>query len=252
MKIRVMSDLHLEFYENPQQCGIRDDIGCDVVVLAGDTDIGTKGIEWAAETFDEPVIYVMGNHEYYKHDATALLPRARECAAELGVHLLENDEVHINDVRFLGCTLWSGFDSGPFPRSEVMCEADIGLNDFRLIREGGYSLTPSRMIEWYEQSLTWLEQQLTPTDPAVVVTHFAPTLKVVNPRFGMGDMLTPYFHSDLEHLMGAAVPVWLYGHNHYSATEVVEGSNGSTLVASNQLGYPGENVEFQRDYVITV
>jgi hypothetical protein len=133
-----------------------------------------------------------------------------------------------------------------------MCEADIGLNDFRLIREGGYSLTPSRMIEWYEQSLTWLEQQLTPTDPAVVVTHFAPTLKVVNPRFGMGDMLTPYFHSDLEHLMGAAVPVWLYGHNHYSATEVVEGSNGSTLVASNQLGYPGENVEFQRDYVITV
>lgn len=217
MKIRVLSDLHLEFYSDPGEAGIQDDVECDVVVLAGDIHVGTRGLEWAAATFDCPVIYVMGNHEYYDHDAAELLPRAREVAAELGVHLLENDEARIGGKRFLGCALWTAFEAGPWPQNDAATAAHMQLHDFRLIREHGRLVTPSRMMEWYRESLAWLESQLDPADPAVVVTHFAPTLKTVHPRFGAGDTLTPYFHCDLERLMGAAVPVWVYGHNHYSA-----------------------------------
>ena len=60
MRLHIFSDLHLEFapLEPP-------DTGADVVILAGDIHLQTRGVGWAAETFRRPVIYVPGNHEYY-------------------------------------------------------------------------------------------------------------------------------------------------------------------------------------------
>lgn len=86
-----------------------------MVALAGDIYTGVRGIQWTADTFFEPVIYVMGNHEYYHRNAITLLPMARKRAAALGVHLLEQDEWRINGTLFLGCTLWTGFDSAQAP-----------------------------------------------------------------------------------------------------------------------------------------
>lgn len=252
MKIRVLSDLHLEMYYEPDDAGIRDDIDCDVVVLAGDIAKGTRGIEWAAETFRAPVVYVMGNHEYYGHDVTELLPQARKCAAELGVYLLENDEVCINNRRFLGCTLWSGFEAGPASWTYNARRAQPAIADFRRIQYQGEYVMPSRMTVWHQVSREWLKEQLSADDPSVVVTHFVPSLKAINPQFGSGDELTPYFTNDMEYLMGAAVPVWIYGHNHYSDRTKIENESGTTLVASNQYGYPGEQGGFASDFVITI
>ncbi len=60
MKIRLYSDLHLEFgpFDPP-------DAAADLVVLAGDIHVGVKGVEWALEQkFGCPVLYVLGNHEF--------------------------------------------------------------------------------------------------------------------------------------------------------------------------------------------
>lgn len=47
--------------------------GADGVVLAGDVHTGKSGLRWITETFrDRPVIYVLGNHEFYGHDTPAL------------------------------------------------------------------------------------------------------------------------------------------------------------------------------------
>ncbi len=252
MRIRVMSDLHLEFYEDPQACGIFGDVACDVVVLAGDIALGTRAIRWAADSFpDTPVVYVLGNHEYYGHDAAELLPRARSAAQSSGVHLLENDEVRIGGVRFLGCTLWTDFAAGGDVEGAQRI-ADGIISDFRSVSHRGRRLTPRDIVLWHQESASWLRRQLDPSDPAVVVTHFPPTLRTVNPRFGAGDALTPYFHCNLEHLMGNAVPLWIHGHSHHSATERIDTPRGSTLVCSNQLGYPGEGVAFMTDYVLQV
>ena len=79
MRIRVLSDLHLEFFDDPADAGIHDDVDCDVVVLAGDIANGIDGLEWAADTFmSRQIIYVMGNHEYYEQDLHHTLARARE------------------------------------------------------------------------------------------------------------------------------------------------------------------------------
>jgi len=251
MKIRVLSDLHLEFYDDPYPAGIFDDIDCDVVVLAGDIHSGLQGIEWAADTFSTPVIYVMGNHEYYGRDADVLLARARKRAAELGVHLLEKDEITIAGTRFLGCTLWSDFEGGGRSQLDNVHAAQSVLADFKAIVKDGALLTPSTMIDWFTEAKDWLGQKLESEIPAVVVTHFAPSWQVVNPKFGVEDANTAYFNNNLEELMGNAVPVWIFGHHHWSMSKTIETPNGKTLVTANQLGYPREETNFQADYVIS-
>jgi hypothetical protein len=54
MKILALIDLHLEF--GPLTIG---EHSADVVVLAGDIHLKTRGVQWARETFkDRPVIMV--------------------------------------------------------------------------------------------------------------------------------------------------------------------------------------------------
>ena len=60
MKLKIYSDLHLEFARFEP---VPSD--ADVVILAGDIDIKSRGVSWANDTFQCPVIYVCGNHEYY-------------------------------------------------------------------------------------------------------------------------------------------------------------------------------------------
>ena len=44
MKIRIMSDLHLEFGERPPTLNWEP---VDLVILAGDIDLGVMGIRWS-------------------------------------------------------------------------------------------------------------------------------------------------------------------------------------------------------------
>ncbi|MFP3434621.1 metallophosphoesterase family protein, partial [Paraburkholderia sp. SIMBA_061] len=79
MKIRVLSDLHLE----SDQPEIIPHADADLVVLAGDIHNHAEGLRWAAETFDGavPVVYVPGNHEYYDGEFGALEAAMHDAAA---------------------------------------------------------------------------------------------------------------------------------------------------------------------------
>ena len=70
-----------------------------MVVLAGDIEVRTRGIDWAAHTFERPARYVLNNHEFYGHDYATLLYAALETAASYpSVSLLENDEITVEGV----------------------------------------------------------------------------------------------------------------------------------------------------------
>lgn len=94
MKLLVLSDLHLEFlpdgYRLPSVAA-----EFDVAVLAGDIYRPlTRSLEWVARERDagafegRPIIFVPGNHEFYKSYIAPQLPEAEQLAATLGVSLL--------------------------------------------------------------------------------------------------------------------------------------------------------------------
>ena len=247
MKIRYMSDLHIEF---PWITTDRvPSIGEDVVVLAGDIGTGVTGIEWAIEAFrDRPVVYVLGNHEFYEHGWGTLIVQARKAAAGTRVHVLEDDAVDIDGVRFLGATLWTNFELyGENRRTASMIAGRDALADFQLIAgTDGYSLTPQATVDRHKRSRSWLKQEIAAsTLPVVVVTHHSPSKANEHPAFS-GKELVPCFHSKLDELFQPPLRAWISGHTHYSCVAKV---NGIPLV-SNQRGYPREELRFSWDAMI--
>jgi predicted phosphodiesterase len=239
VRLYVLSDLHLEraqFTPPPVQA--------DVVVLAGDISVGTRGLEWAREWADgRPVLYVVGNHELYGESLPAFISTMREAATGTSIHVLENDELIVDGVRFLGCTLWSDFEfDGAERRAEAMLLSGRVVSDYKQIYVGsnGQTLAPADTLRLHESSRAWLDQRLAQehAGPTVVVTHHAPLIRT-RPSSPVLRALAGAFVSDVTELMGGdRVALWIFGHTHRVADLELRG----TRVVSNPRGYPHQPV----------
>jgi predicted phosphodiesterase len=239
VRLHVLSDLHLEHAPFTVPA-----VDADAVILAGDVAPGTRGIEWMRRQLDgRPILYVAGNHEFYGHDLPGLTQRLRDAARGSGVHVLENDAVVIEGVRFLGCSLWSDFDfAGAENRANSMRICERLVNDYKQIRASDPDrlLTPQDTRDLHVASRAWLEPALAaPHDgPTVVITHHAPLVRDA-PENPVLAAIGGAFASDLSELMGGEhATLWVFGHIHRTVDTEVNG----TRVLSNQRGYPHEPV----------
>ncbi len=125
MRLHILCDLHLEFGSAkipPTEA--------DVVVLAGDIHLGREGRKWARSRFpDKPIIYVLGNHEFYRHSLPELTETLKRETDGSHIHLLENSSVEINGHTFLGCTLWTDFQLSPDPEGAMQAAEGI-MSDY--------------------------------------------------------------------------------------------------------------------------
>ncbi len=241
MKINIASDLHLETYEwfpkfSPRKAThmFRGLFSCDLLVLAGDI-VGQPRMlaEWLSLS-SVPVIYVLGNHEYYGKSLERTESVFRNTLDALPhVHFLNGEDKVVNGVRFVGATLWSDFD-GENPR--VMEECQDKINDFRQV-EG---ITVSKVLELFQQERDWIESKLsTPFEgPTVVVTHYAPSPQ--SQSVFQGSNLGGAFVTDLEEMIQKDQPdLWIHGHTHENCDYTI----GKTMVLSNQSGYGWEEAQ---------
>src|SRR5512135_2462248 len=103
MKLNILSDLHLGLGVLDPPCN-----DADVVILAGDIARPKDAVAWASG-LSKPVLYVAGNHEFYGGSIDATLAELRKLGAGTRIRLLDDDEVVLDGVRFLGSTLWTDF-----------------------------------------------------------------------------------------------------------------------------------------------
>ncbi len=266
MRLHLLSDLHFEFQRWRKIWDINR-VDADVHVLAGDIGVGLAGIEWALRTFRKPVIYVMGNHEYYgQRPMLDLLRQARKKTFNTHVHVLENDSVVIGGTRFLGCTLWTDFALFGIERqSEMMAIATDAMGDYsniRLRRKGirsdtcsiradgtrerfGDFLTAEVSLQLHRESRKFLEDQLSlGPDPktmagswkkTVVVTHHAPWSRSLCSKKEMLPIDAAYA-SHLDNLLSSA-DLWLHGHVHVAREDYAGDVPFRIRVATNCRGY---------------
>jgi Icc-related predicted phosphoesterase len=245
VRIRVLSDLHLEFADfRPPP------VQADVVVLAGDIHVGIKGVAWARQEFpDVPVLYVPGNHEYYRGAIPRLLDKLRHEASGSNVRILEQESITVAGVRFAGCTLWTDMaliDDDP----QIGMAASSVMSDFKLIRVSPKHrrLRPEDTVAFHHQSRRWLQEQLQgETAARVVISHHAPLPESLHPDYA-GDRSNAAYASNLRGLLQQTKPcLWIHGHVHYARDYRL----GSTRVVSNPRGYPREMAEgFQPELVV--
>jgi hypothetical protein len=181
-----------------------------------------------------------------------LISNIKEIAKSTNVHVLENDQVEIGDVMFLGATLWTDFRliGDPVVSGAI---AQAGMNDFRRIRllPTYRRFLPKDARAFHAQSLKWMEQQLHQARgrKIVVVTHHAPSPQSLPARW-QSDPLNAAFASKLDHfLANCEATLWIHGHIHHHS----DYSIGGTRVIANPRGYPTEpQIGFDSSFVAEI
>ena len=260
MRIQLMSDLHLERDPDfvPQAAP-----GVDVLVLAGDigsyqagsrlpdADFGLGRFSPLREGSPWPrVLFVPGNHEFDSLELDEATQRLKEVCQRLGITWLEREVEVINGVRFVGTTLWSDFDALASSENTLTLQLKQRDKAFRAanfyLRKNttlvnGEPLLAEPMRELAQQCQAWLREALAQPfeGPTVVVTHFAPSLRSADPRYGVTPG-TAGFCNALDELLPHA-QLWLHGHLHCFNDYVAQGEHAgqpfACRVVANPLGY---------------
>lgn len=263
MKIGIVSDCHIEFFEqSPSQLEqrsfqIKNNLkDADVILLAGDMHVGaSRLLNWIRTYFpNRPVCFVTGNHEYYgdvKEQVDEEIHRYLEnFLPDTPIKFLNRDTEYYEQadgtkVRVIGATLWSDFDIfGPEYKQYQIENAQNGLADYKRIRrDTGALLTPNDTIGWFHEDLAYIKQQLSlPFDgKTIVMTHHSPSDKCSTlaylVRRQWTDGITGAFVSNLEGFIAEHdIDLWVSGHTHYDTDTVIHG----TRLISSQGGYPRE------------
>jgi hypothetical protein len=275
MKIKLVSDLHLEFSD----CFINNDDNCDVLILGGDIMIAQDLHDHAepSNTSDQAaiangtglgrrqekaqrfrdffkrcsfqfphVIYIMGNHEFYNGKFYAGIDYMREeCARYPNIYMLEQDMKIIDDVVFVGGTLWTNMNK----RDPLTMHAIEGMmNDFRIIRNDARNYAPMSALDVairHDKTLAYIEHIVHEhrNKKCVVVGHHTPSFQSCHPMYGNDTLMNGGYHSDLSEFIldHPQIKLWTHGHTHHPFDYVI----GETRVVCNPRGY--ENDGYSED-----
>jgi predicted phosphodiesterase len=272
MKIAVCSDTHLEFAD----LDLKNEEQADVLVLAGDICVAGE-LPYSDSKYGERfknffshcslefphVVMIAGNHESYNGDIAMTNRLQKEATAHLSnFHVLEKETFVLDDVTFIGGTLWTDMNGG-----DEMTLYHVGrcMNDFRLIENSNSMVSyktfqpdpkdgtkilvtfkerPSIFstqdaYDEHKKTVGYIDSVVNgKTDQKfVVIGHHAPSKKSTKPQYENDTLMNGGYSSNLDFFIEdrPQIKVWFHGHTHHSFDYMV----GQTRIVCNPRGYKG-------------
>jgi len=225
MKYGIISDLHLDHWPAITHKVLIDKINscdADIILNAGDLYENPMYRKQFISEISKPNVLALGNHDFYGGIFSS-------CCGVYG-----------SEIAY--ATLWTNFRNG----LNCELEAKKHINDFYLIdMPDGDRITPSDMIDAYHEHLKFLKK----AQCKIVMTHFGPNVKSVDPKFG-DSQLNGYFINDIsdKEILEMDVKLWIHGHTHSSCDYTI----GGCRVVCNPMGYPYENYKDANDYQVKI
>lgn len=278
MKIAVASDVHLEFGD----LNIQNTQGADVLILSGDIcvaeDIGKPDpnnfLEGARSnrivdffkrcSFQFPhVIYVLGNHEHYHGDFAKTYSKIKSMLGYNSldnVYLLEREIKVIDDVTFIGGTLWTDMNNGDqltmYHMRGMMSDFVYVENSNRVVNYKTYEkingvdnrekpifktrtakFSPEDAFEEHVKTKSYIQQIVEGKfdQKFVVVGHHAPSRLSTHPRYAHETIMNGGYSSNLDEFIEdhPQIKLWTHGHTHEDFDYII----GETRVVCNPRGY---------------
>lgn len=279
MKIKVISDLHLEILSETtiEHLGMRvAKTPADVLVMAGDI-CPLKSKRW--KTFLDQcdhafgfIIWVPGNHEYYGSNVKMAIQIHRRRVSEWNeersyrttnhgrLEFLDNEAmIWNNQVQFIGSTLWTDFDKqDPL----VMLTAQQCMNDFNRIKYDGRRMTPYDQYVLHQRAKCWIFDMVRSGNRKglknFVITHHGPSEMSIHPKYRNADRVSQllnhcYVSEMTEALNSYDIECWVHGHTHNSFDYRTDTGADGTRVVVNPHGYHNENAfGFDPDKLIEI
>lgn len=254
MKLRILSDIHKEFFNKcdfDAYCSIfSSDCVYDYIIIAGDLDTESHrstldDIYYLTET---PIIFVPGNHDFWGgsfHTKNQVMLEQLDCEY---VHYLNNDYYVDGKYMFIGTTLWwSDEQSKNLSLHYMRYMADLHkITELHLGKETGF--------DWGKQAYNFLVDALSIARARnlipIVISHNAPSYKSINAKFS-GSPMNMFFANNYDALIEEYQPkLWVHGHMHDSFKYKIK----DTTIVCNPYGYHNREVnpEFKKNLIITV
>ncbi len=249
MKIRLLSDLHLEFGDYLVE-PTTDDKNT-VLVLAGDITVASSRyvmdelfvpfIRNCSQQF-KAVVMVCGNHEYYGSDFHTVVPTIKKAIDSAmvsdwcNVHLLDNESVTIDDTIFVGGTLWTNCGNND-PRSYYHWH---GMSDYTQISYNGHRFLVADVIAEHEKTSNYILNELEKANRNIVmVVHHGVSIKGVHSQY-KGSTMNKFFYTDMDLELAEVNPnLVLHGHTHNAVDYMLDDVICNTRVVCNPRGYHG-------------
>lgn len=271
MKIALASDIHLEFGD----INLQNTDNADVLILSGDicvaSDLGKPDphnfMEGARSnriadffkrcSFQFPhVVYIMGNHEHYHGDFAESATKIKSMLASnmlSNVYLLDKETKVIDDVTFIGGTLWTDMNKED---SLTLRHIARMMNDFRTVENSNRQATyrtfdendnvkfktrparfsPEDAVEDHKKMLEYIRIMIEgKNDKFVVVGHHAPSKQSTHPRYKDEEVMNGGYSSELSEFIldHPQIKLWTHGHTHEDFDYMI----GSTRIVCNPRGY---------------
>ena len=276
MKIAIASDVHLEFGD----LILKNEENADVLILSGDICVASdfsdadysnlkdgrsqRYVDFFTRCANEfsKVIYVVGNHEHYHGDFAETFPTLRKYLGHIeNLHILDKEHITINDVTFIGGTLWTDMNAqDPMTLAHIR----VKMNDFRVIENSNEMVSyrtfevneedtqiptfrkrparfmPEDTVQDHKKMLQYIQvtiAMLASMNPNkyVVVGHHAPSKASTHPRYQTEVIMNGAYSSRLDQFIldHPQIKLWTHGHTHEEFDYMI----GTTRVVCNPRGY---------------
>jgi hypothetical protein len=199
----------------------------------------------------------MGNHEYYHSDIATELNEVRRKLAHLSnLSVLEREIKVINDVTFIGGTLWTDMNNhDPL----TLYHMRTMMNDFRVItnsaipvhfrtQEGKFAtrvgkFSPEDAVSEHVKMKEYIQSVVQGNHDAkyVVVGHHSPSRRSTHEMYAHDTIMNGGYSSDLDEFVmdRPQIKLWTHGHTHHPFDYEI----GQCRVVCNPRGYIGHEPE---------
>ena len=246
MKLRILSDLHVDVnrkYSRKRFLWVDKDI---LTIIAGDIAGSLEVTARFLRMHFNNVVFVGGNHILYNDDYKPIQQLHRDYRAEFpldsAISYLENDCKMVDDVVFIGATLWTDYTYGG-NQSENMLLAATSMNDFafgRFEEEGEtVPLRAEHCLEMFEESLNFIKttyDKFNNTEKKIVlIVHHGISPKALTEKY-RNSRYNAVYVSDLENYVTqnmSNLALVVHGHIHSRLKYRI----GDIPVICNPCGY---------------
>ncbi len=273
MKIQVVSDLHLEFWEKRKKYNFVTPSANILCILGDLCCVDSEGKEKISVFFAEisplykMILWVPGNHEYYRDEpsSTCTIASINRIAKNIvgkfpNIKFLNCETLEYlyrgTLYRFIGCPFWTKI---PESHGKLI---EGRMNDYESIYiDWSKKLGTARKLNykyvnyWHDKCLRYIKKEIAKSlllkksqkkikkVKNIVLTHHKPF---------MGNRKTDVQHAyesnQMTLLNSGLIHFWGYGHTH----EKFFGKVGKTILYSMPKGYKRQNTGYKKNHSVNI